>query len=150
MDMNATQECMSMKNRRLFILWCVLGAIGITLNIYAERWSDIIWIVAVTILLYVIKKLDTAIADCLSIIREQEEYIEGEIKSDVWKKLQQKTSDADHLAMNCHHYLQRIGELKLEIENLKTLNKNLIDTKFNGKCYGNRNPNRRANQKGDK
>lgn len=141
---------MNTKNKRLFIVWCLFLVPAIALNVYTARWSDVIWMLSVTIMLLVIIKLNEAIGDQIKIIRNQEREIDIITNTDAWKRMKRISAEADRCARNCYYYLKRIEELKIENEQLKTLNKNLIETKFNGKCYGNKNSNRRANQKGDK
>lgn len=138
------------KNKKLFLVWCLFLVAGIILNASIARWNDIVWLLTVTILLFFILKLDESLLDSISTIESQDEYIKELLSTDDRKTIGRLTSEVDRSSMNCYHYLRRIIQLKEEIAQLKTLNKNLIETKFKGKCYGNKNPNRRANQKGDK
>ena len=122
------------KEKWLFALWGVFVIVGTAIAVWIKEYSDILWIVNVTFLLWwlynrskLIKDLNKTIADQCDIISNLES---------TWSHLHivDLEKQAECALANCKKYLGRIGELKAENEELKTLNKNLIEITYNQKA----------------
>ena len=127
---------MSKKDKWLFALWGIFVAFAVATHIWTKEYGDILWVLNITFLLWLlwkqsklIQKLDKTIADQCDVIFD---YSISNTQMHI-NHIEKKLECAQD---NCKTYLGRIGELKLENEQLRIMNKNLIETKFKGKAYG--------------
>lgn len=104
-----------------------------------HNWCAILWMVCAYIYIYALTRSDRHIADCHGIIKDQSDYIEEAdnhiqylTQHDTWKQIRQAKTEARVSAANCYRYLQRIGQLKVENEQLKILNRNLLRNQGKG------------------
>lgn len=89
-------------------------------------------------MLYVLWQTNREHEKLIQIIRSQEMDIDYLMSLDPFKRAKKANTEARIASANCYQYLQRIGELKAENEQLRTLNKNLIENVYAGKHKGNR------------
>lgn len=74
----------------------------------------------------------------LEVINSQTMDIDYLMSLDPFKRAKKANTEARIASANCYQYLQQIGKLKAENEQLRTLNKNLIENVYAGKHKGNR------------
>lgn len=110
----------------------------IFVSIFYPLWGNLMWLLVLIAMLFATWKMRGRIESQSYIIRSQERDIDFLMSLDPFKYAKKSRTEERIASANCHHYLQRIGELKAENEQLKILNKNLIENKFNGKANGKR------------
>ena len=129
------------------------AAFAITANavvfIVEHNWSALLWLLFGSLCIYVISQCNKHLDKCYAIIKDQSDYIEEAdehihylTNHDTWKQI--RMSEAK--AQNCYHYLMRIGQLKAQNEQLRILNKNLIENKNTGVRNYAKHTNRRADK----
>lgn len=125
----------------LFLDWGLIGfALGLTQFLLAG-FLCMVWRIN--------KALSNEIKATTEQLKEAEEHIHYLTQHDSHQQLIQAERNARVSAMNCYHYLHRIEKLNAMLSVMQTINKNLIEEHYKGKCYGNKNSNRRANKEGD-
>lgn len=118
---------------------CLLYLLTMTfVSIFYSLWVNLMWLWVSTAMLFFIWKLCKDNMYLAGIVKSQEADIDFLMSLDPFKHARKSRTEERIASANCLHYLQRIGELKAENEQLKILNKNLIENKFNGKANGKR------------
>lgn len=107
-------------------------------SIFYAQWVDILWLWVASYLLYALWQMDRQSKRLMDIINSQSIDIDYLMSLDPFKRAKQAKTEARVSASNCYRYLCRINELKAENEQLRVLNKNLIENAYAGKHKGNR------------
>jgi len=115
------------RKRWLITLTAVLMLANAVLLVCARNWSALAWLLYGGWAFYVMLSQQKTIAEYHDLTREQEEHIHYLTDHDTWRQIR----ISETKAQNCLRYLKRIGELKMQVEQLKILNHNL--TKY---AYG--------------
>lgn len=124
-----------MSKKTKFILCAIAATVSIgicmvTGTAFTTLWASSAWglLFAVIGYEYTVVKLREKIKEQEEYIKEADEHIHYLTDHDTWKQI--RMSEAK--AQNCYHYLMRIGQLKAQNEQLRILNKNLIENKNTG------------------
>lgn len=127
---------MKKKNKWIFALWGIVAAVAIAGYVCIKEYGDILWILSTTVLLWLILEQANQIQSLKDIQAVQNDVIREIGSGGAQLRAKDLEKKAECVLANCKMYLQRIRELKSENEQLKTINKNLIETKFKGKANG--------------
>lgn len=129
---------MSKKEKWGFVLYTMFLLTMTSVGIFYAQWVNLLWLWVASYLLYALWQMDRQSKRLFEIIRGQEMDIDYLMSLDPFKRAKQANTEARISSANCHRYLCRINELKAENEQLKTLNKNLIELAYSGKYKGNK------------
>lgn len=140
------------KDKKWIVPLMIVGAgANILIYIYEHNWSALLWCLCASVQIGCLfsceRSYDKLKATYEEHIRLQEEHIEYLTNLDVMKELRQANTEARISAVNCYHYLKRIGQLKAEIEQLKILNRNLLHNQGKGVKNYAKHTNRRADKR---
>ena len=144
-----------MNNKKRWMIPC--AAFAITANavvfIVAHNWSALLWLLFGSLCFYVILRYEKHLDKCYEIIKDQSDYINEAdehinylTNHDTWKQIRQAKTEARISSANCYRYLTRIGQLMSQIEQLKTLNRNLLHNQGKGVKNYAKHTNRRADK----
>ena len=112
------------REKKGIVIWCAWLAITIPALVWAKDWASIIWQVTFTA--------------CLVLFARMQRIIDAQDEAIKWRdehynmfsvRLFEKRNEC--LMKNCSRYLATIARLRQENEQLKTLNKNLMDDNSN-------------------
>ena len=109
-----------------------------SVSIFYTLWVNLLWIWFASLLLYALWQMDRQSKRLFEIIRGKEMDIDYLMSLDPFKRAKQANTEAMISAANCYRYLCRINELKAENEQLRIMNKNLIENAYSGKHKGKR------------
>lgn len=129
---------MSKKEKWGFALYTMFLLTMTSVSIFYAQWVNILWLWVASYLLYALWQMDKQRIRLLEVINSQTMDIDYLMSIDPFKRAKQANTEARVSASNCYRYLCRINELKAENEQLRTLNKNLIENVYAGKHKGNR------------
>lgn len=129
---------MNKKEKWGFALYLMYLLTMTSVSIFYAQWVNILWLWAASYLLYALWQMDKQRIRLLEVINSQIMDIDYLMSIDPFKRAKQANTEARVSASNCYRYLCRINELKAENEQLRTLNKNLIENVYAGKHKGNR------------
>ena len=107
-------------------------------SIFYALWANLLWIWFASLLLYALWQMDKQRITLLEVINSQTMDIDYLMSLDPFKRAKQASTEARISAANCYRYLCRINELKAENEQLRIMNKNLIENAYSGKHKGKR------------
>lgn len=109
------------------------------LNVIDKNWAALMWVLFGMFAFYSMIQMQKSLFKCHDVINEQNDYIRVAdehihflTNHDTWKQIRQAKTEARISAVNCYHYLKRIGQLKAENEQLKILNRNLLHNQGKG------------------
>lgn len=132
---------MSMMNKKEkwgFALYTMYLLTMTSVSIFYAQWVNILWLWVASCLLYALWQMDRQSKRLFEIIRGKEMDIDYLMSLDPFKRAKQANTEAMISAANCYRYLCRINELKAENEQLRIMNKNLIENAYSGKHKGKR------------
>lgn len=136
--------------RWLGIFYCIITVMLIAVFVSKQNWSALMWMVITSILLCG-KIRDLKSFDGLQRkVRRLQEYIATIESSGNYQAVIKAENYASVMMENARRYLIRIIELRAEVEQLRILNKNLIENRHTGVKNYAKHTNRRAVKKGDK
>lgn len=107
-------------------------------SIFYSLWVNLMWLWVSTAMSFFIWKLIKDNMYLAGIVKSQEADIDFLMSLDPFKHARKSQTEARISASNCYRYLCRINELKAENEQLRVLNKNLIENVYAGKHKGKR------------
>ena len=143
-----------MSKKTKFVLCGISATISIGVCIVTGSAFTIFWAASTWILLSVLIEFEDAIAGLRKKTKEQEEYIKEAdehihflTQHDTMKQLRQAKTESRVSSANCYHYLMRIGQLKVQNEQLKILNRNLLHNQGKGVKNYAKHTNRRADKR---
>lgn len=129
---------MNKKEKWGFTLFIIYLLTMTAVSIFYAFWSNLFWLWTSSFMLYVLWQTNREQEKLIQIIKSQEMDIDYLMSIDPFKRAKKANTEARIASANCYQYLQRIGELKAENEQLRTLNKNLIENVYAGKHKGKR------------
>ena len=129
---------MNKKEKWGFALYTMFLLTMTSVSIFYALWVHLLLLWVASLLLYALWKMDKQRIRLLEIINSQTIDIDYLMSLDPFKRAKKANTEARIASANCYQYLQRIGELKAENDQLRTLNKNLIENAYSGKHKGNR------------
>lgn len=129
---------MNKKEKWGFALYTMFLLTMTSVSIFYAQWVNIPWLWVASFLLYALWQMDKQRIRLLEVINSQTMDIDYLMSLDPFKRAKKANTEARIASANCYQYLQRIGELKAENEQLRTLNKNLIENVYAGKHKGKR------------
>lgn len=129
---------MNKKEKWGFALYTMFLLTMTSVSIFYALWVHLLWLWAASFLLYALWKMDKQRIRLLEVINSQTMDIDYLMSLDPFKHAKQAKTEARVSASNCYRYLCRINELKAENEQLRVLNKNLIENVYAGKHKGKR------------
>ena len=132
---------MSMMNKKEkwgFAFYILFLLTMTSVSIFYTLWVNLLWIWFASLLLYALWQMDRQSKRLFEIIRGKEMDIDYLMSLDPFKRAKQANTEAMISAANCYRYLCRINELKAENEQLRIMNKNLIENAYAGKHKGKR------------
>lgn len=143
-----------MSKKTKFVLCGISATISIGICIVTDSAFTTLWSVSTWILLAFTIHLEDTMAGLRKKIKEQEEYINEAdehihflTQHDTMKQVRQAKTEARISSANCYHYLMRIGQLKVQNEQLKILNRNLLHNQGKGVKKYAKHTNRRADKR---
>lgn len=129
---------MNKKEKWGFALYTMFLLTMTSVSIFYAQWVDILWLWVASYLLYALWQMHKQSKRLMDIINSQSIDIDYLMSLDPFKRAKQAKTEARIASANCYQYLQQIGKLKAENEQLRVLNKNLIENVYAGKHKGNR------------
>lgn len=113
-----------MSKKTKWITACTAVAItaSAVLFVICHNWSALVWMLFSLWCIYVVVQKDKLINEQTTYLKQADEHINYLTNHDTWKQIR----ISETKAQNCLRYLKRIGELKFQVEQLKTLNRNLL------------------------
>ena len=129
---------MNKKEKWGFALYTLYLLTMTSVSIFYALWVNLLWLWAASFLLYALWQKDRQSKRLFEIIKGQDMDINYLMSLDPFKHAKQAKTEARVSASNCYRYLCRINELKAENEQLRVLNKNLIENVYAGKHKGKR------------
>lgn len=113
-----------MSKKTKWITACAAVAIiaNAALFVICHNWSALVWMLFSLWCIYVVVQKDKLINEQTAYLKQADEHINYLTNHDTWKQIR----ISETKAQNCLRYLKRIGELKFQVEQLKTLNRNLL------------------------
>lgn len=129
---------MNKKEKWAFTLYVIYLLTMTAVSFFYASWSNLFWLWASSFMLYALWQTNREQEKLIQIIKSQEMDIDYLMSIDPFKRAKKANTEARIASANCYQYLQKIVELKAENEQLRTLNKNLIENVYAGKQKGKR------------
>lgn len=129
---------MNKKEKWGFTLYIIYLLTMTSVSIFYASWSNLFWLWISSFMLYILWQTNRGQEKLIQIIKSQEMDIDYLMSLDPFKRAKKANTEARIASANCYQYLQQIGKLKAENEQLRTLNKNLIENVYAGKHKGKR------------
>lgn len=129
---------MNKKEKWGFALYIIYLLTMTSVSIFYALWVNLLWLWVASFLLYALWQMDKQRIRLLEVINSLTMDIDYLMSIDPFKRAKKANTEARIASANCYQYLQRIGELKAENEQLRVLNKNLIENVYAGKHKENR------------
>lgn len=143
-----------MNKKTKFVLCGIFATVSIGVCIVIDSAFTTFWAASTWILLSVLIDFEDTIVGLRKKTKEQEDYIKEAdehinylTNHDTWKQIRQAKTEARISSANCYHYLMRIGQLKVQNEQLKILNRNLLHNQGKGVKNYAKHTNRRADKR---